>query len=83
MAAREDCRYLGHQMIDVADLPDGGVSFSKPYKHAEIVTSFRELTAGNFRETAVIPELDGCCGADHRAVSVWTVSPRQKQVRPW
>ena len=35
----------GHKMIDLTDLPDGGVFFSKPYKHAEVVTSFRQLTA--------------------------------------
>lgn len=35
----------GHRIIDIADLPDGSVFFSKPYRHAEIVKSMRELLA--------------------------------------
>ena len=35
----------GHRIVDVTDLPDGGVFHSKPYQRAAIVQSFRELTA--------------------------------------
>lgn len=35
----------GHRIIDIADLPDGSVFFSKPYRHAEVVNSMRELLA--------------------------------------
>lgn len=33
----------GHRMVEITDLPDGGVFFSKPYKHAAVVRSMREL----------------------------------------
>lgn len=36
----------GHRMVDITDLPDGGVFFSKPYRHKDIATSFRELMSG-------------------------------------
>jgi CheY-like chemotaxis protein len=36
----------GHRMVDIADLPDGGVFFSKPYRHREVAASFRELMSG-------------------------------------
>ena len=36
----------GHRMVDITDLPDGGVFFSKPYRHNEIAASFRELMSG-------------------------------------
>ncbi|HEY0034703.1 MAG TPA: response regulator [Devosia sp.] len=36
----------GHRMVDITDLPDGGVFFSKPYRHRDIATSFRELMSG-------------------------------------
>lgn len=35
----------GHSTVDIADLPDGSLFFSKPYHHAEVVTSIRELLA--------------------------------------
>lgn len=35
----------GHRIVDVVDLPDGGVFYSKPYKYTAIVQSFRELVA--------------------------------------
>lgn len=35
----------GHMMIDVADLPDGSMFFSKPYEANKIVASFRQLMA--------------------------------------
>lgn len=36
----------GHRMVDITDLPDGGIFFSKPYSHQAIATSFRELMSG-------------------------------------
>jgi CheY-like chemotaxis protein len=33
----------GHRSIDAADIPDGSVFFSKPYRHKAVVESFREL----------------------------------------
>lgn len=33
----------GHRVVDIADLPDGSVFFSKPYRHAAMMTSVREL----------------------------------------
>ena len=35
----------GHRIVDVTDLPDGGVFHSKPYQRAAIVQSFRQLTS--------------------------------------
>ncbi|MEO9297726.1 response regulator [Devosia alba] len=35
----------GHRMVEITDLPDGSVFHAKPYRHAEVVASFRELTA--------------------------------------
>jgi len=35
----------GHMMVDVADLPDGGMFFSKPYEASKIISSFRQLMA--------------------------------------
>ena len=35
----------GHRRVDVADLPDGSVFFSKPYRHKAVVASFHELLA--------------------------------------
>lgn len=34
----------GHRMVEITDLPDGSVFHAKPYRHAEVVASFRELT---------------------------------------
>lgn len=36
----------GHKMVDVVDLPDGGVFYAKPYNHVEVVRTFRELVSG-------------------------------------
>ena len=33
----------GHRMVGVADIPDGSLFFSKPYRHADILSSMREL----------------------------------------
>jgi CheY-like chemotaxis protein len=33
----------GHRIVEITDLPDGSVFFSKPYHHAGVVQSFREL----------------------------------------
>jgi CheY-like chemotaxis protein len=35
----------GHRIVDIADLPDGSMFFSKPYSHGDIATSFRRLLA--------------------------------------
>jgi hypothetical protein len=34
----------GHRVIDVVDLPDGGVSYSKPYDPVDVIRSMREWT---------------------------------------
>lgn len=33
----------GHRIVDIADLPDGSVFFSKPYSHQGVVSTIREL----------------------------------------
>jgi len=33
----------GHRVVEITDLPDGSVFFSKPYHHGRVMTSFREL----------------------------------------
>lgn len=35
----------GHRIVEITDLPDGSVFFSKPYKHIEVLTSMREMLA--------------------------------------
>jgi CheY-like chemotaxis protein len=35
----------GHKLVDVVDLPDGGVFYAKPYNHLEVVKTFRELVS--------------------------------------
>lgn len=35
----------GHRLVEITDLPDGSVFFSKPYSHSAVVASFREMTA--------------------------------------
>jgi CheY-like chemotaxis protein len=35
----------GHKTVEITDLPDGGVFFSKPYRHEELASAFRELTS--------------------------------------
>lgn len=37
----------GHRKVEITDLPDGSVFHSKPYRHADVIASFRELTALN------------------------------------
>ena len=36
----------GHRTVEITDLPDGSVFHAKPYRHGDVVASFRELTAG-------------------------------------
>ena len=33
----------GHRTVDITDLPDGSVFFAKPYQHAGVMESIREL----------------------------------------
>jgi CheY-like chemotaxis protein len=33
----------GHRVVDIADLPDGSMFISKPYRHAAMMNSVREL----------------------------------------
>lgn len=33
----------GHRIVEITDIPDGSVFFSKPYRYGEIVASIREL----------------------------------------
>lgn len=33
----------GHRILEITDLPAGSVFFSKPYNHASVLKSFREL----------------------------------------
>ncbi len=35
----------GHKTVEITDLPDGGVFFSKPYRPEELATTFRKLTS--------------------------------------
>ena len=35
----------GHHVMDVTDLPDGGMFYSKPYLSADIAAAFRTLAA--------------------------------------
>lgn len=35
----------GHRIVDIVDLPDGSVFFSKPYRGSEIVKSMQEMLA--------------------------------------
>jgi DNA-binding NtrC family response regulator len=37
----------GHKVVDVVDLPDGGVFFSKPYDQSAIARSLRDIVAQN------------------------------------
>lgn len=36
----------GHMMVDVADLPDGGVFFSKPYQARVVADALRQILDG-------------------------------------
>jgi len=36
----------GHHIVEIADLPEGSMFFSKPYNHRDIAASFRRLVAG-------------------------------------
>ena len=33
----------GHKTVEVTDMPDGSLFFSKPYRHDEIAATFRDL----------------------------------------
>lgn len=33
----------GKRIVEITDLPDGGVFFAKPYAHEEVIASFRTL----------------------------------------
>jgi two-component system, response regulator PdtaR len=33
----------GHRLVDIVDLPDGGVFYSKPYDQLVVARSFREM----------------------------------------
>ncbi|MDB5612648.1 MAG: hypothetical protein JWQ22_301 [Devosia sp.] len=35
----------GHRAVEITDMPDGSVFFSKPYKHKAVTASMRELLA--------------------------------------
>tara|TARA_R110002020_G_scaffold14062_4_gene49953 strand:+ start:3330 stop:3716 length:387 start_codon:yes stop_codon:yes gene_type:complete len=35
----------GHRLVQITDMPDGSVFHAKPYRHADVIASFRELTA--------------------------------------
>lgn len=35
----------GQRIVEITDIPNGGVFFSKPYKHDDIIGSMRELLA--------------------------------------
>jgi hypothetical protein len=38
-----------HRLVEITDLPDGSVFFSKPYRHAEVIRSMQELLAATLR----------------------------------
>ena len=35
----------GHKMVEITDLPDGSLFFSKPYRHLEIASAFRNIVS--------------------------------------
>ena len=35
----------GHRTVEITDMPDGSVFFSKPYRHEGVIESIRELLA--------------------------------------
>jgi len=35
----------GHRMVEITDMPDGSVFFSKPYRHDAVLQSIRSLLA--------------------------------------
>ena len=37
----------GHRQVEITDLPSGSVFHAKPYRHTDVIASFRELTALN------------------------------------
>lgn len=37
----------GHRVVEITEIPDGSVFFSKPYAHPEIIQSVRELLASS------------------------------------
>lgn len=37
----------GHRQVEITDMPNGSVFHAKPYRYADVIASFRELTAFN------------------------------------
>ncbi|OEO28032.1 hypothetical protein VW23_006445 [Devosia insulae DS-56] len=35
----------GHRMVEISEMPDGSVFFGKPYQHAAVMASMRQLLA--------------------------------------
>ncbi|MNE94301.1 hypothetical protein D3C80_1922520 [compost metagenome] len=35
----------GHKVVEITDLPDGSMFFSKPYSHDDLIGSMHELLA--------------------------------------
>ena len=35
----------GHRVVQITDMPDGSVFFSKPYTHVSVISSVREMLA--------------------------------------
>jgi hypothetical protein len=35
----------GHRIVEMGDLPDGSLFYSKPYSYDKVVTSIREMLA--------------------------------------
>lgn len=33
----------GHRMVEISEMPDGSVFFGKPYQHAAVIASMRQL----------------------------------------
>lgn len=39
----------GHRMVEISEMPDGSVFFGKPYQHAAVMASMRQLLAARPR----------------------------------
>ncbi len=37
----------GKRLVEITDLPDGGVFFAKPYVYDQVIASFRTLLSGS------------------------------------
>ena len=44
-AGEEESATSGYKVVEITDLPDGGLFFSKPYQNEAIATTFRELVS--------------------------------------